>query len=255
MKNFIKDFWNNQAVKFKGNHTASWGDIYALDLEHKNISEYIKDGDVVLDAGCANGFATIKHATEKKINIIGIDYAESMIEYANENLKMTELKNTNFKVGDITKLDFPDNYFDVVYTTRVLINLSTWEEQKKGLLECIRVTKKGGTIVFSEGFFEPFMKLNVMRNNFNLAPLEEHDFNRYIKKYRIEKFFNENNFTYTNVDFSSMYYIGSRVLRDVFTNPSDYSGYSNPINKYFYDLELKYSGGDVGIQQLYVVMK
>ena len=21
MKNFIKDFWNNQAVKFKGNHT------------------------------------------------------------------------------------------------------------------------------------------------------------------------------------------------------------------------------------------
>jgi hypothetical protein len=52
-----------------------------------------------------------------------------------------------------------------------------------------------------------------------------------------------------------MYYIGSRVLRDVFTNPSDYSGYSNPINKYFYDLELKYSGGDVGIQQLYVVVK
>jgi hypothetical protein len=52
-----------------------------------------------------------------------------------------------------------------------------------------------------------------------------------------------------------MYYIGSRVLRDIFTTPSDYEGYSNPINEDFYNLELKYSGSDVGIQQLYVVKK
>jgi ubiquinone/menaquinone biosynthesis C-methylase UbiE len=255
MSNFIKEFWNNQALKFKGNPTASWGDYFALDLEHKNISEYIKDGDIVLDAGCANGFATIKHATEKDINITGIDYAESMIDYANENLEISKLKNINFKVNDITKLEFPDNYFDVVYTTRVLINLPTWEEQKKGIFECLRVVKKGGTVVFSEGFFEPFMKLNVIRNNFNLSPLEEHDFNRYIKKYKIEKLFNDNNLEHKNVDFSSMYYIGSRVLRDIFTTPSDYEGYSNPINEDFYNLELKYSGSDVGIQQLYVVKK
>ena len=255
MSNFIKDFWNNQAIKFKGTYSASWGDYFALDLEHKNISEYIKDGDIVLDAGCANGFATIKHASEKNITISGIDYSESMIEYANENLKSSNLTNVNFRINDITKLEFPDDYFDVVYTTRVLINLPTWEEQIKGIFECIRVTKKGGTIIFSEGFFEPFIKLNVIRNAFNLPPLEEHDFNRYIKKYKIERLFNETNFEYKNVDFSSMYYIGSRVLRDVFTDPSNYEGYSNPINEDFYNLELKYSGSDVGIQKLYVVKK
>jgi len=36
-----------------------------------------------------------------------------------------------------------DNY-DVVYTTRVLVNLPTWEQQKKGIAECLRVTKKKG---------------------------------------------------------------------------------------------------------------
>ena len=255
MENFIQQFWNNQAKKFKGSSKASWGDNFALELEHKNISDQIKEGDRVLDAGCANGFAAIRHAEEKKITISGIDYAESMIDYALENLSERNLKNVDFKHGDITSLDFPDNTFDVVYTTRVLINLPTWEEQKKGILECIRVTKKGGRIVLSEGFFEPFKKLNSIRNVFGLSPLEEHDFNRYIKKYRIEKFLSDNGLSYNNIDFSSVYYLGSRVMRDLLTNPSEYEGYSNPVNEDFYNLELKYSGANIGIQQIYVIDK
>jgi ubiquinone/menaquinone biosynthesis C-methylase UbiE len=255
MENFIQQFWNDQAKKFKGSPKASWGDNFALELEHKNISDHIVDGDNVLDAGCANGFASIRHATEKKVNVTGIDYAESMIDHALQNLSDTDLTNVNFSHGDITSLKFPDESFDVVYTTRVLINLPNWEEQKKGILECIRVTKKGGKIVLSEGFFEPFMKLNSIRNVFGLSSLEEHDFNRYIKKYRIEKFLSDNGLEYQNIDFSSIYYLGSRVMRDLLTNPSDYEGYSNPVNKDFYELELKYSGSNIGIQQIYVISK
>ena len=58
-----------------------------------------------------------------------------------------------------------------------------------------------------------------------------------------------------NVDFSSVYYLGSRVFRDLLTNIDDYEGYSNPVNEDFYNLELKYSGSNIGIQQIYSIKK
>jgi hypothetical protein len=88
-----------------------------------------------------------------------------------------------------------------------------------------------------------------------LPPLVEHDFNRYIKKAKLEDWLSKKGFAWTVEDFSSIYYLGSRFLRDLVTNPSDYPGYSNPINKIFYDVEKEFSGGGFGIQQAYVVKK
>jgi len=178
-----------------------------------------------------------------------------MIEYANERLHEEKLDNCKFTVGDIRKIDFPDNSFDLVYTTRVVINLQTWEEQVQGILECIRVAKTGGIVVLSEAFWEPLNKLNAIRMIFGLHSLVEHDFNRYIKKNKLENKLNELNLTYTNVDFSSIYYLGSRVLRELVTDYQKYEGYSNPINEIFYNIENDYSGGDIGIQQIYIIKK
>jgi hypothetical protein len=52
-----------------------------------------------------------------------------------------------------------------------------------------------------------------------------------------------------------VYYIGSRFLRELVTEINNYQGYSNPINKHFYDLEKIYSGGGFGIQQAYIIIK
>ena len=54
---------------------------------------------------------------------------------------------------------------------------------------------------------------------------------------------------------SSIYYLGSRFLRELVTNPADYKGYSNPINKLFYEIEKEFSGGGFGIQQIYLLYK
>jgi len=116
--NFIKDVWNDQAKKHEGSPTASWGDIHGLRLEHNLLSSYINDGNNVLDVGCANGFASIKHAEEKEITIYGIDYSPEMIKYANKNKKVSQREsNINFGIGDITNIEFDANSFDVVYTT------------------------------------------------------------------------------------------------------------------------------------------
>jgi len=256
MANFIKNFWESQAVKYRDSHEASWGDTFAIDLEIETIAKHIKQGNTVLDVGCSNGHATLAMLQKNPKKVYGVDYAENMITYANENkAKLNNPSNVFFDVGDIKQLDFENDSFDVVYTTRVLINLPSWEEQITGIEECIRVTRQGGTVIFSEGFWEPLVLLNSLRALKQLPPLVEHDFNRYLKKSRLETLLREKNLKYSVEEFSSVYYLGSRFLRELVTNPADYPGYSNPINKIFYEIEQQFSGGGFGIQQAYIISK
>jgi len=256
MKNdFIKEFWDNQANYFKTSHSASWGDKFAIDLEIENISKYIKEGSNVLDVGCANGYSTFRQLETKLNHITGIDFSEPMIRYANEQKKEAGIKNIDFFIGDIRNIQYADDSFDMTYTTRVLINLPNWQEQIKGIEECLRVTKRGGIVIFSEAFYEPLVLLNTLRALKYLSPLEEHDFNRYLKKKKLENYLSERNYKFEMVDFSSVYYLGSRFLRDLVTKIDDYPGYTNPINKIFYEIEKDFSGGGFGIQAAYIIEK
>jgi hypothetical protein len=57
-------------------------------------------------------------------------------------------------------------------------------------------------------------------------------------------------------EFSSLYYLGSRVLRELIQKEErPWGDYSNPVNKLFYDIELEYSGGGMGVQQAYVIRR
>lgn len=257
MGDFILDFWNSNAKKYGLSHQVSWGDINAIKLETQNISTFIKDGDSVLDVGCANGFAAIMQCGAHRLGkMTGVDFSEEMIAYARQNKEASDFKDIlDFRQGDIRSLDFADNSFDVVYTTRVIINLPNWAEQMQAVEESLRVAKPGGAVVFSEAFYEPLVRLNAVRCIAGLPPLVEHDFNRYLKKSRLCAFLDEKGYPYEINDFSSVYYIGSRLLRELTTDYESFEGYSNPINQDFYELELKYSGGDFGIQQSFVVHK
>jgi len=257
MNDFIKNFWESQAIKHQKSQAVSWEDDFAIDLEIDAIGKHIRTGDIVLDVGCANGFASFRQLENNKIaKIYGIDFAENMIKYANQvREKYPEKDRIKFRKGDIREIDFEDNIFDLVYTTRVIINLPNWEDQKKAINECLRVTKKGGKVVFSEAFYEPLILLNAMRTLNRLPPLYEHDFNRYIKKERLENHLREMGYTYKCDEFSSIYYLGSRFLRELVSDIENYMDYSNPINKMFYDIEKKISIGGFGIQQAYIVEK
>lgn len=257
MENHIKNFWENQAKLYKDQPAASWGDNFAIDLEIENIGAHIKEGDVVLDVGCANGFAAIRQLADRRPSkIIGIDFSENMIKNAQlVREKHGEKEKLDFLVGDILKIEYDSETFDVVYTTRVLINLPTWEQQILGIKECLRVTKKGGKVIFSEAFWEPLVLMNSLRTLLQLSPLIEHDFNRYIKKSKLESYLTQNEINYSCNDFSSVYYLGSRFVRDLVTDIDSYPGYSNPINEIFYNIETRFSGGGFGIQQAYIIDK
>ena len=256
-KNFIKKYWDSQGEKYEDSHVASWGDNHMIDLEINLISSFIKKDQKILDAGCANGFSTFKQFEKfnKNIDITGIDFSESLIKFAKKkkNNIFSDNNNINFFVNDIRNINFPDNYFDLSYTTRTIINLDNWEEQKKGIDELIRVTAKGGKVLLLEGCWEPLALLNSVRLLFKLSPLEEHDFNRYIKIKRLREYLDSKKIKFEQIDFSSVYYLGSRFVRELVTDIDKYEGYSNPINKIFADLEKDYSGGSVGVQQAFLL--
>jgi ubiquinone/menaquinone biosynthesis C-methylase UbiE len=254
---FIKQYWEEQGKLHGDSHWASWGDNWMIDLEIETIGKYINDGDCVLDVGCSNGYAAFRQAeTHKLKSITGVDFASNMVLTANETRQQKGLNvEIEFMEGDVRSLDFSNNSFDVVYTTRVLINLPTWTHQKKGIQECIRVAKPNGIIVLSEGFWEPLVLLNALRTLKGLEPLVEHDFNRYLKLSALKTYLDELGQTYQINDFSSIYYLGSRFLRELVTEVSAYPGFSNPINKLFFEIEKQFSGGGFGIQQAVIIEK
>ena len=257
MTDHIKEYWESQGREHGDSHWASWGDNWMIALEIETISKFIKDGDSVIDIGCANGYSTFEQASAHRLeSIVGVDYAENMIAHAKDRLvKSGPQCPTLFEVGDVRNLQYDSGVFDVAYTTRVIINLPTWAEQCQAIDECLRVVKKGGVLVLSEGFWEPLNKLNAMRQICGLPPLVEHDFNRYLKMVKLSEYLKGKGLRYETHDFSSIYYLGSRLLRELATDANAYEGFTNPINKVFYDIERGYSGGGFGIQQAVVISK
>jgi ubiquinone/menaquinone biosynthesis C-methylase UbiE len=146
-------FWTRQAREHEQSPSATGSDTRVIDLEIDEITKWLHDGDVVLDAGCANGYSSIKFARARRIRLRGVDYVPEMVEQA--RLKAAALRDKlkesiEFDVGDITKLQEQSASYDKVVVIRVLINLGTWERQAQGLRECTRVLKPGGVLLLCE---------------------------------------------------------------------------------------------------------
>lgn len=266
MKDIGLKHWIEQSKKYGKAYHVSWEDFYMIHLEIERISEAIMEVDKrerVLDVGCGNGYSTdhIRSYTMACSNrpnmFVGIDYCGDLVNiakksYSNDNANVKY----QFFNGDALGLWFEDEAFDIVYTTRCLINILTWEDQKIAIDECLRVTKRGGRVIFSEAFWEPLQKLNALRSMVRLPPLRMHDFNRYLYIDKLCDFLEEKGLNYKIEDFSSLYYLGSRVLREIVT-PAQDNDFRGPMNQLFSDIEKKYNAGvlGIGIQNLVVIDK
>ncbi|NHJ87508.1 MAG: class I SAM-dependent methyltransferase, partial [Asgard group archaeon] len=89
----------------------------------KDFAKLIKPGARVLDVGCGAGVPFTKYMSEQ-FEIIGIDISEKQIELAKKNIP-TAL----FYCIDMTKLDFPDEYFDAIYSYYAIIHVPRGEQE------------------------------------------------------------------------------------------------------------------------------
>jgi len=109
----------------------------------------INAGEQVLDIGCGAGVETILASmmTGPNGNVVGVDIVPEMLERAETNLRMTDLKNVTFKKASGGNLSFLSDSFEVVISNGA-INLIPVKES--ALTEIFRVLKPGGRLMVAD---------------------------------------------------------------------------------------------------------
>ena len=156
-------------------------------VSDKAFKIMMNDGVKFLDAGCgagASGACFLMRYIDQKITneevshpieYHGIDLNSDRIQGAKKFLdiflfKYKNMIKTNFNVGDLSKIDYPDDFFDYTYVPSVLERIDN-DNIDKILKEICRVTKKEylylifliiilldiqGVIMSKKNFFEKY---------------------------------------------------------------------------------------------------
>jgi ubiquinone/menaquinone biosynthesis C-methylase UbiE len=104
-------------------------------------------GKKILDVGCGSGELD-ELMVKRGANVIGLDRAEKWISRC---AKTYHLSGLSFVCVDAAKkLPFRAAEFDAVVMNMVLLNVATLSEVRAIIREVGRVTKKGGTFIFSD---------------------------------------------------------------------------------------------------------
>ena len=154
------DSWVEGYDKLEGyTKGADYGLGCGIPTEFANI----QIGNSVLDlgSGAGNDVFVARAIVGEEGYVIGIDFTESMIVKANENLAKSGFTNVEFRKGDIEEMPVDDNSIDVVISNCV-INLVP--DKKKAFAEIYRVLKHGGHFCISDMVVNGQMEDNLRKD-------------------------------------------------------------------------------------------
>jgi ubiquinone/menaquinone biosynthesis C-methylase UbiE len=255
----IRGFWTAQATQHGEAAAASWSDVRVMEMEIREISTRVTDGDRILDVGCANGFSTLQLARIKRVDILGIDYIPEMINSANRQLQTfadSLVGKVRFETGDASNIPAPSNSFDKVISIRVIINLGAWPSQLAALRECVRVLRPGGTLLLSEATLQGWQRLNDLRAEWGLSPIPVPGFNNYLDERQVCEALADQCEFHSVSNFASTYYVGTRVLKPLLARLADREDQTaNPLCELNTWFSLLPAAGDYGTQKLFLFTK
>lgn len=101
----------------------------------------------VLDVGCGGGqYLTEVAARHPHIALAGVDTSPSQVDRANRRLAEMD-RPAAARVGNALDLPYSAGEFDMVVS---VASIKHWPDQRRGLMECCRVLKPGGTLLILE---------------------------------------------------------------------------------------------------------
>lgn len=138
-------------------------DIWNLHLERYNFASKFVKGKAVLDVACGVGYGSQILLDAGAERVFGVDINENAVEYAKTHYT------PEFKTMDATKMDFPDESFDVVVSFSTIEHLINWLDFLK---EVKRVLKKDGLLMISISN----KKFSLSKYRFHLTKFKKEDF-------------------------------------------------------------------------------
>jgi ubiquinone/menaquinone biosynthesis C-methylase UbiE len=157
----VREQFNRQAQKF--NDWAVTKNIEYL----KGISEFIEPTgeDTLLDVACGTGDFTLYTSVILK-EAVGIDVSDKMIEIAFSKKNEMKIDNVDFRIGEVSQLPFPADFFDIVFSKSAFHHFDNAPEVFKEMVRCCKSNGKIGIcdiLAFEnpevEDYFEMFEKL------------------------------------------------------------------------------------------------
>ena len=153
---------NIQLKSMNKEHTpvSLWG------LKHLNI----KSDDIILDISCGGGININRMAKDAK-KVYGIDYSIESVKLSKKvNEKFIEEQKVEIIEGNVEKLPFEDNTFDIVTAFETVY---FWPNIEKCFGEVKRILKPGGTFLIgletngSDNFIMKFWKNFIDMETYN----------------------------------------------------------------------------------------
>jgi len=222
----IKKYWENRATSELTRDTVTLRDLNQRQLEIDMICQYLRPGDIALEVGCGNCFSTAA-ISQFVTSVVAIDYSEAMIRRAGREIGKKE--RIHLMVGDVLHLPFPEQSFDVAIAERCLINLPSWELQELAISLLASVLKPGGRLLLIEGSQDGLDHLNILRQRFNLAPINPITNNLNFRDNLLLATVKEK-FEVLAVHRFGIYDFLTRIFHPLLTFPEE-PDYSSPINR------------------------
>lgn len=208
----IRSYWEDRAVG-DSSAQATTQDVYLREIETRALIEQIGrlKPVTVADIGCGDGRTTIgiaKGFPGSKFS--GFDYSDTMVENARVNLAEHGLSNVDLRCHDIRN---PlGSCFNLVYSTRCLINLPAWELQRLALWNIHQALHVGGHYLMIENFIEGQENFNRLRREFGLPEIAVRNHNLFFSRDRLLLDIDELFLLEEEINISSAYYMVSRVV-------------------------------------------
>ncbi len=110
----------------------------------------LQPGEQALDVGCGTGTLALDVARRVGAagRVVGVDPSQEQIARARSKAARRHAP-VAFQIGVIERLAFPDQTFDVVFSTLMMHHLPASLKQQ-GLAEIVRVLKPGGRLVVAD---------------------------------------------------------------------------------------------------------
>ena len=117
----------------------------------------LKRGARVLDVCCGSGASAIPAALAvgSEGSVLGIDLAERLLASARAKAKVQELKNVEFRIGDMLNLGLPEASFDAVVCVFGIFFVPDMTAAVRALWKLVKPGGKLAITTWGPRFFEP----------------------------------------------------------------------------------------------------